>query len=144
MEATADAAGYLNKDICISAHIYDVVLLADGTRFLDVCSPETPDAGCRFTVVSSKDDWSEVGELNKYRDADVHIRGIVQAMHGRTGMMLPSHARQFYGGPPKFRESRSACFMDSQRDRLRETRREQIREPARAGRTAKFHEFRQS
>jgi hypothetical protein len=99
---STDAARYLNKDICISAHIYDVVLLADGTRFLDVCPPETPDTGCRFTVVSSKDDWNEVGELNKYRDADVHIRGIVQPMHGRTGMVL-SHARQFYGGPPKFR-----------------------------------------
>jgi len=33
---------------------------------------------------------------------DVEIRGIVQPMHGRAGMVL-SHARQFHGGPPKFR-----------------------------------------
>ena len=33
---------------------------------------------------------------------DVHVRGIVQPMHGRAGMVL-SHARQFYGGPPRFR-----------------------------------------
>jgi hypothetical protein len=43
-----------------------------------------------------------VGELRKYRDMDVHVRGIVRSMHGRAGMVV-SHARQFYGGPPKFR-----------------------------------------
>jgi hypothetical protein len=96
------AVQIVNKDICISAHIYDVVQLPDGTRFLDVCSPQTPDDQCRFTVVSLPEDRTEVGELTKYRDADVQIRGIVQPMHGRVGMVL-SHARQFYGGPPKFK-----------------------------------------
>jgi hypothetical protein len=96
------AAQMLNKDVCISAHIYDVVELPDGTRFLDVCSPQTPDDQCRFTVVSLAEDRGEVGELRKYRDADVQIRGIVQPMHGRAGMIL-SHGRQFYGGPPKFK-----------------------------------------
>jgi hypothetical protein len=61
-----------------------------------------PDERCRFTVISMGEDRDEVGELRKYRDMDVHIRGIVQPMHGRAGMVL-SHARQFYGGPPKFR-----------------------------------------
>ncbi len=99
----ADQAGkLLNKDICISAHIYEVVELPDGTRFLDVCSPQTPDEQCRFTVVSPPEDRGEVGELKKYRDADVEIRGIVQPMHGRAGMVL-SHSRQFYGGPPRFK-----------------------------------------
>jgi hypothetical protein len=96
------AAQMLNKDICISAHIYDVVQLPDGTRFLDVCPPETPDAGCRFTVVSLWQDHDTVGELNQYRNMNVQVRGIVQPMHGRAGMVL-SHARQFHGGPPKFR-----------------------------------------
>ncbi len=64
--------------------------------------PQTPDEQCRFTVVSLWADRDEVGELKKYRDADVEIRGIVQPMHGRAGMVL-SHARQFYGGPPKFK-----------------------------------------
>ena len=100
---TADqATQMLNKEICISAHIYDVVQLFDGTRFLDVCSPATPDDQCRFTIVSFPEDREAVGELSKYRDADVQIRGIVQPMHGRSGMIL-SHARQFYGGPPKFK-----------------------------------------
>ena len=71
-------------------------------RFLDVCSPETPDDKCHFTVVSLWGDRDTVGELKKYRDMDVQIRGIVQPMHGRAGMVL-SHARQFYGGPPKFK-----------------------------------------
>ena len=86
------AAKLLNKDVCVSAHIYDVVELPDGTRFLDVCSPQTPDDQCRFTVVSLPEDRDEVGELKKYRDADVEIRGIVQPMHGRAGMVL-SHSR---------------------------------------------------
>ena len=96
------ASRLLNKDVCVSAHIYDVVQLPDGTRFLDVCPPETADEQCRFTVVSYREDSAEVGELRKYRDMDVQIRGIVQPMHGRAGMIL-SHARQFNGGPPKFK-----------------------------------------
>jgi hypothetical protein len=97
-----EAARLVNKDVCVSAHIYDVVELPDGTRFLDVCTPQTPDETCRFTIVSLWEDRDEVGELRKYRDMDVQVRGIVRPMHGRTGMVL-SHARQFYGGPPKFR-----------------------------------------
>ncbi|MGD0154525.1 MAG: hypothetical protein ABSB50_00415 [Terracidiphilus sp.] len=96
------ASRMVNKDICVSAHIYDVVELPDGTRFLDVCSPQTPDNQCRFTIVNLADDRAEVGELRKYRDQDVQVRGIVQPMHGRAGMVL-SHARQFYGGPPRFK-----------------------------------------
>ncbi len=83
-------------------HVYDVVQLSDGTRFLDVCSPDTPDEKCGFTVVSLREDRNEVGELRSYRDADVHIRGMVQSMHGRVGMVL-SHSRQFHGGPPRFK-----------------------------------------
>lgn len=97
-----EATRLLNKDVCVTAHVYDVVELPDGTRFLDVCTPETPDERCRFTVVSRWADREEVGELRKYRDMDVHIRGIVRPMHGRAGIVV-SHARQFYGGPPKFR-----------------------------------------
>jgi hypothetical protein len=97
---TADEATKLvNKDVCVSAHIYDVVELPDGTRFLDVCTPDTPDEKCRFTIVSLWEDREEVGELRKYRDMNVQVRGIVRPMHGRAGMVL-SHARQFYGGPP--------------------------------------------
>jgi len=96
------ASKMVKKDICVSAHIYDVVQLPDGTRFLDVCTPQTPDDACRFTIVSLWEDHDDVGELRKYRDMDVEVRGIVQPMHGRAGMVL-SHARQFYGGPPKFK-----------------------------------------
>jgi hypothetical protein len=67
-----------------------------------VCTPQTPDEQCRFTIVSLWEDRDEVGELRKYRDMDVQVRGIVRPMHGRAGMVL-SHARQFYGGPPKFK-----------------------------------------
>ena len=96
------ASSAVNKDVCISAHIYDVVELPDGTRFLDVCPPKTSDEECRFMIVSLREDRQEVGELRKYRDMDVQVRGIVRPMHGRAGMLL-SHSRQFSGGPPKFR-----------------------------------------
>lgn len=100
---TADEASLMvNKDVCVTAHIYDVVELPDGTRFLDICTPDTSDDKCRFTFVSLRDDRDEVGELHKYRDMNVRVRGIVRPMHGRAGMVV-SHARQFYGGPPKFR-----------------------------------------
>jgi hypothetical protein len=100
---TADqAAKLVNKNVCVTAYVYDVVKLPDGTRFLDVCTPQTSDDDCRFTIVSLWEDHDEVGELGKYRNLSVQIRGIVQPMHGRAGMVL-SHARQFSGGPPKFR-----------------------------------------
>jgi len=98
-EAVAKLPG---KDVCVEVHIYDVVELPDGTRFLDICAPETPDDKCMFTIVSLHEDREEVGELQRLRNADVHVRGIVQPMHGRSGMIL-SHVRQFYGGPPKFK-----------------------------------------
>ena len=100
---TADEASRLvNKDVCVTAYIYDVVQLPDGTRFLDVCTPQTPDDACRFTIVSLWEDHDEVGELQKYRNMNINVRGMVQPMHGRVGMVL-SHARQFRGGPPRFR-----------------------------------------
>jgi hypothetical protein len=99
--STGEAAKLLNKDICISAHVYDVVEVASGARFLDVCSPEIPDAQCRFTVASLPQDRETVGELTSYRDKNVKIRGIVQPINGRSGILL-SHARQFSGGPPRF------------------------------------------
>jgi hypothetical protein len=115
---TADEATKLvNKDVCVSAHIYDVAELPDGTRFLDVCSPDTPDEKCRFTIVSLWEDREEVGELRKYRDMNVQVRGIVRPMHGRAGMVL-SHARQFYGGPPKFKPNpRLAHGFNAEQDR---------------------------
>jgi hypothetical protein len=97
-----DLTQLVNKDVCVTAHVYDVVELPDGTRFLDVCSPQTPDDKCAFTIMSLREDRDEVGELGKYRDADVQIRGIVRPMHGRAGMLL-SHVRQFYGGSPRFK-----------------------------------------
>jgi hypothetical protein len=96
------ASKMINKQVCVSAHIYDVVELADGTRFLDVCVPTTPDAECRFTIVSFAQDRETVGRLAQYRNVNVEIRGIVRPMHGRSGIVL-SHARQFHGGAPRFR-----------------------------------------
>lgn len=107
----------LNKDVCISAHVYDVVEVPNGTRFLDVCPPDVLDDHCRFTIMSLQQDRDTVGELTRYRDADIEIRGIVTPMHGRSGILL-SHARQFNGGPPKFRPNpRIARGFTAEQDR---------------------------
>ena len=100
--STGQAVDMLHKDVCISAHVYNVVQLSDGTRFLDVCPPQVPDAECRFTVVSYWEDHDTVGNLQQYSGRDVRIRGTVEALRGRSGMIL-SHARQFHGGRPRFR-----------------------------------------
>jgi hypothetical protein len=97
-----EASKLINKDVCVTAYVYDVVQLPDGTRFLDVCSPKTADEACRFTIVSLWEDREEVGDLGKFRDMNVQVRGLVRPMHGRVGMVL-SHVRQFSGGPPKFK-----------------------------------------
>ncbi len=111
------ATQLLNKDICISAHVYDVVELPNGTRFLDTCAPDIPDDACRFTIMSLQQDRDTVGELNQYRNSDVQLRGMVTPMHGRAGMLL-SHARQFNGGPPKFRPNpRLARGFTAEQDR---------------------------
>lgn len=97
-----EAAAHANKDVCIAAHVYDVVEIADGTRFLDVCRPRASDADCRFTILSPKADRNEVGDLEQYRDSDVQVRGVVRAAGKRSEIIL-SDARQFHGGKEKFR-----------------------------------------
>ena len=97
-----EAADHPEKDICVSAHVYDVVESPDGTRYLDVCKPGSTDAACRFTVISLPMDRKDVGELENYREQDIHIRGVVHVMHGQSTIVL-SHARQFRDGAEKFR-----------------------------------------
>lgn len=96
-----EALTHENKDVCVTAHVYDVIELSDGTRFLDLCSPETPDSECIFTVMSLNSDRKEVGDLDQYREHDIELRGVVHAYRGR-GEILLSHARQFHGGAEKF------------------------------------------
>ena len=100
---TPELAGqHVNKNVCLMAHVYDVIELSDGTRFLDLCSPLTTDAECRFTVVSLKSDREDVGDLEQYRGLDIQLRGTIRPFNMRTEMVL-SRERQFHGGSEKFR-----------------------------------------
>jgi hypothetical protein len=96
-----EAGQHLNQDVCIHAHVYDVIELADGTRFLDVCSPETSDADCHFTIISLRQDRKEVGGLESLRSHEIEIRGTVHSFAERSGIIL-SAARQLHGGAEKF------------------------------------------
>jgi hypothetical protein len=97
-----EAAAHAEKDVCITAHVYDVVETSDGVRFLDVCSPAIADSACRFTVMSLPEDKKEVGDLESYRARDIQIRGVVHVARGQATILL-SHARQFRDGAEKFR-----------------------------------------
>ena len=100
---TADeGAKMLKKDICISTHIFDVVEVVDGTRYLDTCSPSTPDERCRFMIVSPLEDRKAVGDLEKYRDKDIQIRGTVRKIGDRPGIFL-TDVRQLSRGKPGFK-----------------------------------------
>ncbi len=96
------AAGQAGKDVCVAAHVFAVAEAADGTRYLDVCAPDVPEDRCRFTVISFPADRREVGSLEAVRDQDVHLRGVIHAVHGQSVMLL-SNNRQFHDGPEKFR-----------------------------------------
>ena len=114
----AAQAANQNRDICVSAHVFAVVELADGTRFLDVCPADLPDDQCRFTLVSLRADRDDVGDLRKYRDQEVQVRGVVRATHGRMGIVI-SHIRQFSGGPEKLRPNpRLLRDFNGQSDRM--------------------------
>jgi hypothetical protein len=110
--------GQINQDVCIQAHVYDVVELTDGTRFLDVCAADIPDEQCRFTILSLPSDREEVGDLRRYRNQNIQLRGTLRSMRGRFGIIL-SHARQFNGGPEKFRPNpRLLRDFNGQSDRM--------------------------
>ena len=117
-EAASEPSQNINKDICVSAHVYDVVELADGTRFLDVCPTDVPDEQCRFTLLSPRADRDDVGDLRRYRNQNIEVRGTVRSMHGRMGIVI-SHVRQFSGGPEKFRPNPKLLRnFNSQSDRM--------------------------
>jgi hypothetical protein len=92
----------INKDTCVSAHVYDVVQLRSGTRFLDVCSPQTSNANCRFTIISLPEDARDVGPLEPLKGTDIRIRGHVRDFSDHREIAL-THVRQLHGGPEKFR-----------------------------------------
>ena len=111
---TAEQASKMpNKDVCVSAHIYDVVELPDGTRYLDICSPDTPDEKCIFTLMSFNEDREAVGELLKYRSEDVHVRGIVRP-DAWTRRNDHQPFAPIYGGPGSPSLIRASCMASKE------------------------------
>ena len=97
-----ETAHFVNKDACVKAHVYDVVQLQSGTRFLDTCSPEMTDNQCHFTIISFANDQKDVGPLDSLKGRDIEIRGKVRDFTDHRELIL-SHQRQLHGGPEKFR-----------------------------------------
>ena len=95
------ALQHVDKDVCISAHVYTVVRAAQDTHFLDVCSPQTSDSACHFTIVSFHQDQKEVGDLSPLVNQNIQIRGTVRSFEGRAEIVL-NRRQQLHGGKPKF------------------------------------------
>ncbi len=95
------ALQHVNKDVCVSAHVYTVVHAAQDTHFLDVCSPQTPDAACHFTIVSFQKDQKDVGNLAPLVNQNIQIRGTVRSFEGRAEIVL-NRKQQLRGGKAKF------------------------------------------
>ncbi len=98
----AEALKHVNKDVCVSAHVYRVVDAANGIHFLDVCSPETLDADCHFFVLSFSKDEDAVGRLQNLVGQTIHIRGTVHTIQGRAEIVLSSEG-QLHGGKARFK-----------------------------------------
>jgi hypothetical protein len=97
----ADNTLHTSADTCLAAHVYDVVTVTGGTRFLDLCSPDIPDESCHLSIVSYKKDSRQVGDLTAFRGKDISIRGAVQKFDGRYVIVL-NDQRQFHGQPARF------------------------------------------
>ena len=97
----ADTTLRTSEDTCLQAHVFDVVTIAGGTRFLDLCSPDTQDDACHVSVVSYGKDRKQVGDLEAMRGKDVSIRGALQKYNGRYVLVL-NEERQFHGGAARF------------------------------------------
>ena len=91
-----------SHDACVAAHVYNVVTVENGTRFLDLCSPETADAGCRFSIVSYSADRTSVGNLELLRNTNVEVRGAIQKFGTRYLMVLNDDG-QLHHRAPHFR-----------------------------------------
>jgi hypothetical protein len=103
---TEDTSSHINKDVCVKAHIYDVVAMPGGITFLDTCSPETNNGQCHFTIASMPEDRDDVGNLNALRGRDIEIRGNVRDFPRSSTPhreILLTHERQLHGGAEKFR-----------------------------------------
>ncbi len=100
--APDQASQHVNKDVCVTAHVYTVVSAAQDTRFLDVCSPQTSDAACHFTIVSFHQDKKDVGNLAPLVNQTIQIRGTVRTFEGRQEIVL-NRRQQLHGGKAKFR-----------------------------------------
>ena len=90
------------RDVCIAAHVYNVVTVENGTHFLDLCRPETADAQCRFSIVSYNADHGSVGNLEQLRGKDVEIRGAIQR-YGSRYLMILNDEGQLHHQAPHFR-----------------------------------------
>jgi hypothetical protein len=97
----AEDSLHASTDACVTGHVFDIVTVAGGTRFLDLCSPDTPDNACHFSIVSYRKDSRQVGNLESLRGKDISIRGALLS-HDQRLVLILSDQRQLHGGAPRF------------------------------------------
>ena len=92
-DSPGTATRHLHHKVCVKAHVYREIHLKDGTRILDVCSPRTSSARCKFAFVSLNENRKKVGSLKKYIGREIKVRGKIRPVHGRAEILL-TRARQ--------------------------------------------------
>jgi hypothetical protein len=97
-----DSRIHTSRDTCLAVHVYHVVTLDGGLRFLDVCSPETSDEACHFSIVSYPEDRDRVGDLKPLQGQTILVRGAVQKFGSRLLIVL-NDQKQLHGGQQPFR-----------------------------------------
>lgn len=103
----ATASRRLHRKLCVKAHIYREIQLDDGTRILDVCSPRTAAADCRFAFVTLDRNRSKVGGLQQFVGKEVKVHGKVVPVRGRAEILLSS-AKQLQIAAPEHHRKEEA------------------------------------
>jgi hypothetical protein len=99
--SSTEATLHASTDACVTGHVFDIVTVEGGTRFLDLCSPDTPDNACHFSIVSYRKDSRKVGDLEQLRGKDIAIRGALLS-HDQRLVLVLNDQRQLHGGVPRF------------------------------------------
>lgn len=103
----ATAARHPHRRLCVKAHVYQEIQLDDGTRILDLCSPRTAAADCRFALVSLDRNRPKVGNLLQFVGKEVEAHGKVVPVRGRAEILLSS-AKQLHIAAPEHHRKEEA------------------------------------
>lgn len=106
-DSPATARRHPHRKLCVKAHVYQEINLADGTRILDVCSPRDSARECHFAFVSLMQNRAAVGSLKPYIGKEIEVRGIIRPLNDRAEILL-TRAKQIRLAPKEHHRKEEA------------------------------------